>query len=54
MSWGEGLLIFRELGSTGSYLRGAGEQAHTLDLGSTAKKAVIFFLRNLGRSEQYF
>ena len=37
--WGEGLFIFRELGSTANYLRGAGEQAHTFgDLGSTAKK----------------
>ena len=37
--WGEGLFIFRELGSTANYFRLAGEQAHTLgDLGSTAKK----------------
>ena len=37
--WGEGLYIFRELGSTANYFRGAGEQAHTFgDLGSTAKK----------------
>ena len=37
--WGEGLFIFRELGSTANYLRGAGEQAYTFgDLGSTAKK----------------
>ena len=37
--WGERLFIFRELGSTASYFRGAGEQAHTFgDLGSTAKK----------------
>ena len=37
--WGEGLFIFRELGSTANYFRGAGEQAHTFgDLGSTAKK----------------
>ena len=37
--WGEGLFIFRELGSTAYYFRGAGEQAHTFgDLGSTAKK----------------
>ena len=28
-SWGEGLFIFRELGSTANYFRGAGEQAHT-------------------------
>ena len=36
---GEGLFIFRELGSTAEYFRGAGEQAHTFgDLGSTAKK----------------
>ena len=38
-SWGEGLFIFRELGSTANYLRGAGEQANTFrDLGSTVKK----------------
>ena len=37
--WGEGLFIFRELGSTANYFRGAGEQAYTFgDLGSTAKK----------------
>ena len=37
--WGEGLFIFRELGSTAYYFRGAREQAHTFgDLGSTAKK----------------
>ena len=37
-NWGEGLFIFRELGSTAYYLMGAGEQAHTFgDLGSTAK-----------------
>ena len=37
--WGEGLFIFRELGSTANYFRGAGEQAHTfVDLRSTAKK----------------
>ena len=36
--WGEGLFIFRELGSTANYFRGAGEQAHTFgDLGTTAK-----------------
>ena len=36
--WGEGLFIFRELGSTANYFRGAGEQAQTFgDLGSTAK-----------------
>ena len=28
-SWGDGLFIFRELGSTANYFRGAGEQAHT-------------------------
>ena len=37
--WGEGLFIFRELGSTGNYLGGAWEQTHTFgDSGSTAKK----------------
>ena len=35
--WGE--FIFRELGSTGKYFRGAGEQAHSFgDFGSPAKK----------------
>ena len=38
-SWGEGLFIFRELGSAANYFRGAGEQAHNFgDLGSTAEK----------------
>ena len=33
--WGEWLFIFRELGSTGNYFRGAREQAHNLgDIGS--------------------
>ena len=37
--WGEWLFIFRELGSTGNYHRGAEEQAHSFgDLGSPAKK----------------
>ena len=37
--WGEWLFIFRDLGSTGYYFRGAGEQAHSFgDLGSPAKK----------------
>ena len=37
--WGEWLFIFRDLGSTSNYFRGAGEQAHSLgDLGSPAKK----------------
>ena len=36
---GEWPFIFRELGSTGNYLRGAREQAHNFgDLGSLAKK----------------
>ena len=36
---GEWLFIFRDLGSTGNYFRGAGEQVHSLgDLGSPAKK----------------
>ena len=35
----KGFFIFRELGSTANYFRGAGEQAHTFgDLVSTAKK----------------
>ena len=37
--WGEWLFIYRELGSTGNYFRGAREQAHNFgDLGSLAKK----------------
>ena len=37
--WGEWLFIFRDLGSTGNYFRGAGEQAYSFgDLGSPAKK----------------
>ena len=37
--WGEWLIIFRELGSTGNNLRGAREQAHNFgDIGSLAKK----------------
>ena len=28
--WGEWVFIFRELGSTGNYFRGTGEQAHSL------------------------
>ena len=37
--WGEWLFIFRDLGSTGNYFRGAGEHAQSFgDLGSSAKK----------------
>ena len=37
--WGEWLFIFRELGSTGNYFQGFGEQAHSFgDLGIPAKK----------------
>ena len=37
--WEEWLFIFRELGSTGNYLRGAKEQSHNFgDIGSLAKK----------------
>ena len=37
--WGEWLISFRELGSTGNYFRGAREQAHNYgDIGSLAKK----------------
>ena len=36
--WGDWLFIFRELGSTGNYLRGAREQANNFgDKGSLAK-----------------
>ena len=42
---GEWLFIFMELGSTGNYFQGIGEQAHSFgDLGSTAKK---FFKKTL-------
>ena len=35
--WGEWLFIFRELGSTGNYFRGAREQAHNFkNIGSLA------------------
>ena len=38
-SRGEGQYIFRELGNTDNFLRGAGEQAHTFgDLGALPKK----------------
>ena len=37
--WGEWLLLFRELGSTGHYFRVSGEQAHSFgDLVSPVKK----------------
>ena len=37
--WGEWLFIFRELGSTGNYFQGFGEQAHSFgNLGSPAIK----------------
>ena len=37
--WEKWLFIFRELGSTGYYLRGAGEHSHNFgDLGSPVKK----------------
>ena len=42
-----------ELGSTGNYLRGAGEQAHNLrDLGGPAKKVKCIFLENLTLKEK--
>ena len=50
--WGEWLFIFRELGSTGNYFKGAREQAHNLgDIGSLAKKRKknirsLIFLKN--------
>ena len=38
-NWGEWLFIFRELGSTGNYFQGFGEQVHSFgDLGSPAEK----------------
>ena len=37
--WIEWLFIFRELGSTGNYFQGFGEQAHSFgDLGSLQKR----------------
>ena len=40
--WEEWLFIFRELGSTGNYFRGARELAHNFgDIGSLAKKQKI-------------
>ena len=47
---GEWLFIFRDLGSTGNYFRGAGEQAHSFgDLGSPAKKQ-----KNKGKASIFF
>ena len=44
--WGEWLFIFRELGSTGNYFQGSGEQAHSFgDLGSPAKKILKTHLK---------
>ena len=46
--WGEWLLIFRELGSTGNYFRGAREQAHNFgDLVSLAIKRKKKIRKNL-------
>ena len=40
--WGERLFIFRDLGSTCNYFRGAGEQARSFgDIGSPAKMQKI-------------
>ena len=48
--WGEWLFIFRDLGSTGNYFRGAGEQAHSFgDLRSPAKKQ-----KNKGKASTLF
>ena len=38
-SWAEGLDILRELGSTGNYFMGAGEQAHTFGHREHCQKA---------------
>ena len=47
--WENGYLFFMELGSTGNYFQGIGEQAHSFgDLGSTAKK----FKKNLTLKEK--
>ena len=49
MELGRGPFIFRELGCTGNYVRGAREQVHTFGvLGSAAKKGKN---RDLGRSK---
>ena len=38
-AWGEGLFIFRKLGSTGNYFQGFGEQIHSLGgFGEPCKK----------------
>ena len=40
--WGDWLFIFRDLRSTGNYVKGVGEQDHSFgDLGSPAKKQKI-------------
>ena len=51
MIWGEGLIIFMCLGSTGYYLQGFGEQAHSFgDLGSPVKSKGAF--KNLTLKEK--
>ena len=48
--WGEWLFIFRDLGSTGNYFRGSGEQAQSFgDLGSPVKKQ-----KNTGKASILF
>ena len=48
--WGDWLFIFRDLGSTGNYFWGAGEQAQSFgDLGSPAKKQ-----KNIGKASISF
>ena len=51
----EWLFIFRELGSTGYYFRGAGEKSHTfLDFESTAKHLRKHKFRHFGKLEPLF
>ena len=51
-SWGEVLFIFRELGSTGNYISGAGEQAHSLAIKGALPKSKKYFFLNLTLKEK--
>ena len=39
--WGEGLFIFRDLGSTGNYFRGAGKQAPSFGIKRALPKSKL-------------
>ena len=53
--WGEWLFVFGELGSTGNYFQGFGEQAHSFgDLGSPAKQCKKNNFKGLGSKGKYF